>query len=204
MKVGVVSDVHANEPALAAGLAVLDGEHIDHLVVLGDLLSYGARPLEVIERLQAAARTWPTTFLIGNHDQLYFELQRGDDGYFGQMHGWIKESARWTVAQLADLRLEGAFPWQQEWLHDDVLFTHANPFAAGDRTYLNAVDARERAAVVMAARALKVGVFGHTHRRFDEMRAGARLLNPGSLGQPRDVEHRSTVATLDGDDWRGA
>ena len=202
MKIGVVSDVHGNAQALAAGLAQLERERIEHLVMLGDLLSYGCRPLEVLERMAAAARRWPTTFLVGNHDQLYFELQRGEEGYVTQVHGWIQESARWTNARLGDSRLETMFPWTDQWRHGDVLFAHANPFAARDWRYLNTDVERDRATATLLEQRLRVGVFGHTHRRSDVRGRGVRLLNPGSLGQPRDQAAVSTVALLDGDDWR--
>lgn len=202
MKIGIISDVHGNAPALAAALELLGQERIDHLVMLGDLLSYGCRPLEVLEQMRAVAQRLPTTFLVGNHDQLYFELQRGEEGYIRQVPPWIQESARWTAARLAGELLERAYSWQHEWVHGDVLFTHANPFGPSDWTYLNGATQRERAGTLLSQRGLRVGVFGHTHRRFDEASGVARLINPGSLGQPRDGEGRSTVATLEGDRWR--
>ncbi|MBI1945853.1 MAG: YfcE family phosphodiesterase [Deltaproteobacteria bacterium] len=202
MRIGVVSDVHGNEHALAAALTRLEHERIDHLVMLGDLLSYGCRPLEVLERVHAASRRWPTEFLVGNHDQLYFELQRGVEGYVAQVHGWIQESARWTAARLGSTRLEVMFPWREQWRTGDVLFAHANPFAPRDWTYLNGEGERQRAATALEVLGCRVGVFGHTHRSFDLRLGGVRLVNPGSLGQPRDAVGVSTVALLDGDDWR--
>lgn len=202
MKIGVVSDVHGNAHALAAGLTRLEQEGVEQLVLLGDLLSYGCRPLEVLERVQLAARRWPTVFLVGNHDQLYFELQRGAAGYCAQLHGWIQESARWTTERLGAVRLDDLFAWREHWSHDDVYFAHANPFAPRDWTYLNGDVERDRAARLLDERGHRVGVFGHTHRRLDLQRSGVRLLNPGSLGQPRDGGGASTVALLDGDEWR--
>lgn len=186
MKLGVISDLHANAAALEAALALLALEDLDGLVVLGDVLSYGCRPLEVIRLLEGAARSWPTRFIIGNHDELYFQLQRGDESYLEQLPLWIQESARWTTAQLGALRLAEAFAWQQEHVVADVLFAHANPFVHGDWTYLNDSETRRRAAQMLASRSLSTGIFGHTHRALDETIDGVRLLNPGSLGQPRD------------------
>lgn len=208
MKIGVVSDLHANAPALEAALVLLDREAIDGLVVLGDLLTYGCRPVELIDRLQRASARWPTTFVIGNHDQLYFEMQRGEHAYFDTVPTWIQESARHTLDALdaSRIQLADAFEWHREYIVRDTLFSHANPFGPNDWTYLNGDDARTHAVQVLRMRTLRMGVFGHTHRILDEQRgtdaAHVRLVNPGSLGQPRDGAGRSTVGLwLDGD-WR--
>jgi predicted phosphodiesterase len=209
MKIGVVSDLHANAPAVDAALSLLEREEaIDALVVLGDLLTYGCRPVEVIARLQRASTRWPTTFLVGNHDQLYFELQRGEHAYFDTVPKWIQESARATADALdaAHIQLADTFTWQREHVVGDTLFSHANPFGAGDWTYLNGDDARTRAVQVLHTRSMRMGVFGHTHRTLDDTRdtgpARVRLVNPGSLGQPRDGTARSTVGLWVDGDWR--
>lgn len=202
MKIGILADVHANARALDAGLTALRTAGAERLVFLGDLLSYGPDPLRVIELLQGAARTTPTSFIVGNHDQLYFELQRGERGYYSRMPPWIQESARFTVDALGSTRLEALFPWLPEIEVGDVLLSHANPFGAGDWTYLNADDARTRAAATLRARGFNVGVFGHTHREVDVEVAGVRLLNPGSVGQPRDARGISSVGLWSDAGWR--
>jgi predicted phosphodiesterase len=202
VRIGVVSDIHANVAALDAALELFDREDVTEVVMLGDVLSYGCRPLEVIERLRALASRRKTTFLVGNHDQLYFELQAGESAYFAKMPSWIQESARWTVEALRDVLLVDCFPWVHEYVVGDVLFTHANPFGRGDWTYLNAADVRRDAARALGARGLRTGVFGHTHRSFDEAHDGVRILSPGSVGQPRDKAGVSTLGILDDDRWR--
>ncbi|MGH7177239.1 MAG: metallophosphoesterase, partial [Tepidisphaeraceae bacterium] len=111
MKIGVISDVHANACALAAALDVLDGERVSQVVMLGDLLSYGAHVQETMERVRRLTVETATTFLVGNHDVLYFELQRGQHGYFATLPAWIQESARWTLAALGETRLDALRPW---------------------------------------------------------------------------------------------
>lgn len=194
--IGVVSDIHANALALDAALAELDAARVSHVVVLGDLLSYGVHVHETLARLERLARECATTFLVGNHDQLYFEMQRGERGYYEKMPAWIKESARATCAALdeARLRLADAFAWRDE--HVDagarILFSHANPFAPRDWTYLSSAESRARAARTLTERGMTAGVFGHTHRAHDD----GRVWNPGSVGQPRDHAKLSSAAVV--------
>lgn len=192
----MVSDIHANALALDAALAQLDASGVGHIVVLGDLLSYGVHVHETLARLERLARECATTFLVGNHDQLYFEMQRGERGYYEKMPTWIKESARATCAVLdeAKLRLADAFVWREE--HVDagarILFSHANPFAPRDWTYLSSAESRARAARTLTERDMTAGVFGHTHRADGD----GRVWNPGSVGQPRDQAKLSSAAIV--------
>lgn len=194
MKIGVLSDIHANALALDAAIAAVDRVGVDEWLVLGDLLSYGVRPLEVLARLTELSQKRPTRFLVGNHDQLYFEMQSGQQGYFERMPAWVQESARWTATQLGSLRLDGAVPWSEQQLIGDTMFAHANPFGVGDWTYLSDAAALERAANALQARGVTRGVFGHTHRDLDTAIQGVRLLNPGSVGQPRNGSGRPSAA----------
>jgi predicted phosphodiesterase len=198
VRIGIVSDIHANVGALAAALAALERERVDEIVVMGDLLTYGCDVVETIELLRglAAARRG-TTFLLGNHDQLYIELQARQPGYFDELPLWIRESARWTCEALGDLRLEALFDWKPELVMGQALLAHANPFGGRDWTYLAREPALARAAAALAERGLAAGVFGHTHRAMAAAIDGVWIFNPGSVGQPRDTRGRSSAAILD-------
>jgi len=54
MRLGVISDVHANLPALEAALEFLEGAQVDRVICLGDLIGYGPHPNEVIKRIRTA------------------------------------------------------------------------------------------------------------------------------------------------------
>src|SRR5207253_2149178 len=64
MRVAVISDVHANFHALDAALRAIDGEDVDVVWCLGDVVGYGPRPNECCETVQARA----DLCLVGNHD----------------------------------------------------------------------------------------------------------------------------------------
>jgi predicted phosphodiesterase len=198
VRIGVLSDIHANAGALAAALAACERERAEELVVMGDLLTYGCDVSETIELLLGLVSARPgTTFLVGNHDQLYFELQSGEPGYFDKLQPWIKESAQWTREALGARHLRDLFAWREERVVGDVLFAHANPFGGRDWTYLAKPPALAQAAAALAGRGLRAGVFGHTHRAMAECVDGVWIFNPGSVGQPRDDRGRSSAAVLD-------
>src|ERR1019366_3178712 len=65
----IISDIHANLPALEAVLADIATQHVDEIVCLGDICGYGPQPVECIQRVRAVAR-W---ILLGNHDEAVYK-----------------------------------------------------------------------------------------------------------------------------------
>ena len=173
----VIGDVHGNAGALRAALAQASRGPMDHLVFAGDLLTYGHDVDEVLELVAGAQADHGATLLIGNRDQLYFDLARGDRGYAAKLPDWITESVELTLSVLDTAAFRDGLRWSSEHVVDGALFAHANPFGGRDWTYLNHPPELDRAAEVLAARRLSVGVFGHTHRpKWDraDVTAGAR------------------------------
>lgn len=194
MKVVIFGDVHGNARALRAALSRADDTAFDALVFIGDLLTYGHDVDEVIELVAAAQAKHRATLLIGNHDQMYFDLAAGDRRYYDKLPAWIRTSIDLTTNLLGDRALADSLVWSTEVVLDGVLFSHANPF--GDWTYLNTDGDVARAREVLRHRSLRAGVFGHTHRpRWD--RDAPAVINVGSVGQPRDGTGRSVIVRLD-------
>jgi predicted phosphodiesterase len=204
----VLGDIHGNARALRRALALVDGGPHDRVVVLGDLLTYGPDVTEVVALIGDAQARWGAVLLVGNHDQLYFDLPEGRCEYYAGLPEWLRESIDWTFSRLDPAAFASALRWQQELVVDDLLFAHANPFGFGDWRYLNSEADHAAAAMRLAERSLRVGVFGHTHRgkmflasdgaspcelrdavdaTFNLYRLGdGRLVvNAGSVGQPR-------------------
>ena len=227
--VAIVSDIHANAAAFGAAIRQLHNlrntRGVQNIVVLGDLFTYGCGPRRVVEQLLELADDFDVWLVIGNHDEWYFDaLADDDDDPTADKPGWIRECIHWTrrrldatgFDQVDDRRL-----WHRELVLGDVLLSHANPFGAGDWTYLNDEATRRKACEVLAERQLRAGIFGHTHRRlaahigeeshlesFDDLVAPHReftlqsptwLLNPGSVGQPREQRPMATFMILWGD-----
>lgn len=215
MRTIVISDVQGNGEALDAALSLAGDTGFDELVLLGDLLTYGCEPVRVLARVEQLVRRGGVCLVEGNHDRLYIDVPRGETGYYERLPGWIRESVDWTLLRLAEAKLAvDALPWCAEAVVEGVHFAHANPFGPRDWTYLNADAELERAAVVLRGRGFHAGVYGHTHRaevvRFtDEGRLierlpgpgrssdGLRIVNAGSVGQPRDARHLPVILRID-------
>jgi predicted phosphodiesterase len=193
-RVAVLSDLHSNARALRAALDRIDALAVDRVVINGDLLTYGldhAETLDLVEERLARG----AALTLGNHDQLYLDLAAGDRGYADRLPAWLRESADQTFAAIDPARLR-ALPWTKEVAIGSVVIAHANPFAYGDWTYLDAPDALARAEDALLARGARVGVFGHTHRARIQ-RDRVLVCNAGSVGQPRNRERASTFLVLD-------
>lgn len=208
MRYLLLSDIHANLEALEAVLQAAPREQFDGVLVLGDLVGYGASPNEVIARISALQ---PDAIVRGNHDKVAAGLVEPDE-----FTALAAEAARWTYAALtpANRAWLAALPQGPVLVDGSLELCHGAPFDEDvyifDRLdVLRAFDAARR----------PICAFGHTHiasviaRIADrlevtlpegeatvtvELRDGVRyLINPGSVGQPRDGDPRAAYAILD-------
>jgi predicted phosphodiesterase len=210
MRYLVLTDIHANLEALDACIGHARARGFDRTLVLGDLVGYGADPNAVIERVQALD---PTAIVRGNHDKVASGLELAEG-----FNSVARNAAHWTLdaltpehrAYLADL------PTGPTIVDDLIVICHGSPFDE-DAYIFDELD---------AVRALKVStrrlcLFGHTHYpvafelsadAFDSLspsaaaetriplRDGSKyLVNPGSVGQPRDGDPRAAYAIVDAD-----
>jgi predicted phosphodiesterase len=203
MRVAVVSDIHSNLHALEAVLAAIDEEAPDELWCLGDLVGYGARPNECCAALAERA----DVCLVGNHDLAV----RGSID-LEEFHGEAGAAATWTQkvleSQWKDLldRLEpegsahgvalyhgsARDPVWEYVLSDDVAQA---TLELTDAPLVLVGHSHVALQVVQSGDELAGGVApGGTELELDGMRA---LLNPGSVGQPRDGDPRAAYLLLD-------
>jgi diadenosine tetraphosphatase ApaH/serine/threonine PP2A family protein phosphatase len=204
LRVAVVSDVHANLHALEAVLAEVDAGGYDEVWCLGDLVGYGPRPNECVALLQERA----SICLAGNHDLVV--LGKISISTFG---GEAGTAAAWTREVL-----EGPARAFLSTLEPSAVTTGAELFHGSPRDpvwdYVLSVDAVEASFELTEAPLVLVG---HSHAALAialadgslagglapegteaELGAGARLLlNPGSVGQPRDGDPRAAWLLLD-------
>jgi predicted phosphodiesterase len=197
-RIAVFSDVHSNLQAFSSFKKILKNEDnqrpIDEIVFLGDMLTYGPEPIEVIDEICKLSEEFPVKFLIGNHDKLYFDLQEGRSSYYSKLPDFIKESADYTLKQL-DRSFKMEFKWLESVVLSDIFFSHANANSFGDWSYIRSVDDATTAAFQVFQKGCVGGVFGHVHRLMDEKICmpiddslvinEVRILNFGSVGQPR-------------------
>jgi predicted phosphodiesterase len=216
----ILSDLHANGRALRAAIARADELGYDRMVILGDLLTYGIDQDEVLDLVAELVERRGASVLLGNHDQLYLDLAAGDRRYYDTLPAWLRETVDRTLERLDIVAFRQRFRWLKCAQEGPWLLAHANPWAYGDWRYLYTPEDALRAAETLRARGFSGGVFGHTHRRHalrfahDSMSAdGAESLespwtvresdahtivvNPGSIGQPRHKDCRSTFLRLE-------
>ena len=200
MRVAVVSDIHANLAALEAVLAAIDSSPPDEIWCLGDLVGYGARPNECC----AIVRERATTCLGGNHDLAV----RGtiDLSDFSGDAGVAAEWTRGVIDAPSLAFLETLEP--QGTAHDVALF-HGS---ARDPIW-EYVLSDDAAAVTLMLTDAQTVLVGHSHVALSvsstlagglapqgttiDLAASRWLLNPGSVGQPRDGDPRAAYLMLD-------
>ena len=208
MRYLVLTDIHANLEALETCLADARRRRYDQTLVLGDLVGYGADPNAVVERVQALE---PLAIVRGNHDKVACGLEQAEG-----FNAVAKSAAKWTLDILKPAHRDWlcALPAGPIEVDDLVEICHGSPFDE-DAYIFDELD---------AVRALKVQtrplcLFGHTHypitfelsdESFDtvasaaspemhvQLRDGCKyLMNPGSIGQPRDGDPRAAYAIVD-------
>ena len=211
MNLAIISDIHGNLPALEAVLAEVDATKPDEVWCLGDVVGYGAEPNECTELVRERC----SLSLAGNHDLAV--LDAIDISSFSPA---AAEAAQWTQAQLTDEAREylGGLHAADE--TRDVALYHASP---RDHVW-EYVLWPEQAGECIAKQARRIALIGHSHialcfRAADDgdvdategaqvtagtqldLRAGRWLLNPGSVGQPRDGDPRAAWLELDTENW---
>jgi diadenosine tetraphosphatase ApaH/serine/threonine PP2A family protein phosphatase len=197
---GVIADVHANLAALEVALDALSGAGA--LVCAGDLVGYGPQPNECVAALRKAG----AACVAGNHDLV--ALGRDPLERCGAL---ARTTLSWTREQLDEAARSFLAALPDRLDLGDVVVTHGAP---GDPWHYvrTPEDAARRLAAVPEARVL---VVGHTHHAMAVDEDGARaaprelalgderwLLNPGSVGQPRDSDPRGAWLELDTDEWK--
>jgi diadenosine tetraphosphatase ApaH/serine/threonine PP2A family protein phosphatase len=203
MRVAVVSDIHSNLVALEAVLAAIDDDAPDELWCLGDLVGYGPRPNECTRLLQERTRIC----LCGNHDLAV----RGTLDLW-EFSGDAGTAARWTRTVLNDEALAFLNSLQPSGKTDGVALFHGS---ARDPVW-EYVLSGEAALMTLAVTPEPIVLVGHSHVALQIQLqgegldgglagegtelglAGARsVLNPGSVGQPRDGDPRAAYLLLD-------
>jgi len=210
MRILVLSDLHANATALNAALAAAQGRW-EQIVCLGDVVGYGPDPNEVTSKIrELGAQT-----IRGNHDKAATGLMPTDD-----FNPVAKAAVDWTRSQLSPDNLK----WLTDLPHGPLEVSGIALVHGALQDEDEYVFTPEQALEGLLDSAAVITFFGHTHHQggfsysnagnqlemlnlrprlsesFTALRlsAGSRyLLNPGSIGQPRDGDPRAGFAIAD-------
>jgi len=194
--VAVITDIHANLPALQAVLRRIDELGIDDVYCGGDLVGYGPHPNEVCALIQE--RGIPTIY--GNYD--YAIARDLDDCGCAYITPHDRELGQQSVAWTLEHTDQRSRDFMRE-LPFDLRFTvgrrsvhlvHGSPRKVNE--YLFEDKPARLYERLAAAEEADVLVFGHTHKPWDREYGGVRFVNCGSVGKPKDGDPRGAFALL--------
>lgn len=201
MRVAVVSDVHSNLHALEAVLAEIDSGGFDELWCLGDVVGYGPRPNECVGLLRERA----SVCLAGNHDLVVLGAIS-----LGAFAGEAAAAAEWTRSVLDHESREFLAGREPRAAVPGAELFHGSPRDPVWDYVLSTQAARS----ALAGTSAPLVLVGHSHVALELEGAGAELLqaasgrtlelagsrlllNPGSVGQPRDGDPRAAWLEID-------
>jgi diadenosine tetraphosphatase ApaH/serine/threonine PP2A family protein phosphatase len=200
----ILSDVHGNLPAIEAVMASLrKGPALDGCLCLGDAVGYGSDPNECVEILKACCHAW----VAGNHDHGVLGLTN-----IHEFNDEARKALLWCRGRLLSEHRDFLARVPLVLPVEEFLCVHATPNSPEAWGYLLTwEDARE----AFAALTTPLGFVGHSHvplvlcqgpngdlrtieeREFTLLPGHRYLINPGSIGQPRDGDPRASFGIYD-------
>ena len=204
MRLALISDIHANLPALEAVLNDLDrrraDEPFDGIYCLGDLGGYGGQPNEVQEGVMA--RGYPT--ITGNYDENVglnaedcgcryikpFDIKMSHVSFTWTKQHTTDANKAWLRQLPRELRFEAE--------GKRVLLCHGSPRSNTEYLFENRSDGylRQFTEGGRADAQADVIVFGHTHVPYHRVVDGTHFINTGSVGRPKDGDARAGYCIL--------
>lgn len=213
MRYLILTDIHANLEGFDACLEDAQARGYDEALILGDIVGYGPDPNAVIDRVRALN---PLAIVRGNHDKVALGLSQAEG-----FHAAAKAAAHWMLDTLTEenRRWLVALPMGPRLIGDTIEICHGAPFDE-DAYIFDELDARH----AFDAATAPLCFYGHTHFAVAFRLAGDALdvvgpsgngetalmvngaakylVNPGSVGQPRDGDPRAAYAIYDADEKR--
>jgi predicted phosphodiesterase len=210
MRLALISDVHANLEALTATFADMSAQAVDRVVCLGDIVGYNTRPSECI----ALLRDSDASCVAGGHD-----LAVCGHGSAKSLSSTAARAVVWTRKHLTadDVAFLRRLPLKAN-IDGKVLAVHGalHPEIGGENVTLDSAECRKLSfsALIAHPSGARICAFGRTHRAgVYEFRDGEEifrlerkiqlrddayyLINPGSVGEPRFKDRRSSYMVLD-------
>jgi putative phosphoesterase len=189
LRIAVLSDIHSNLDALESVLSNLTS--FDALFCLGDLVGYGAQPNEVIERIRHLG---PQLLIAGNHD---FAVATG---YTSDFVPHAALAVEWTRNEIKSDNLNYLANLPNHATFEDgglsVKAYHGSPRDPLNEYIFKGTPEFILRSMIELAKA-DVLLVGHTHAPMEAKIGSGHLLNPGSVGQPRDGDPRASYALLE-------
>ncbi len=202
MRIVFISDIHSNIYALESLEKDLKNRSYDFIYCLGDIVGYGANPIEVVEWVMENVNL----SLRGNHDTLISNAEPID------MHNpYTLKAAYYNMEVLKDKHREFLKSLAKDFENNEFVLTHDEPCIPGSMEYITKI---KEAKDTFSSFYQKICFFGHTHLPGIFEKDGENisfikddkvylkenckyLINPGSVGQPRDKDPRLSYIIYD-------
>lgn len=190
MKLGVISDVHANASALEAVLYQLRRRGVDQIVCAGDLVGYYPQAERAIRLLQIA----DVDCVMGNHDEAVLGSTPTEFNIYA------KRAVDWTRRNISEDSREflKSLPLDlnMSLTGEDIYIVHGSP-REPTKEYVLEEQVSSDFLDYHFENKPDILILGHTHQSFIKQVEGTLILNPGSVGQPRDGNPMSSYAMVD-------
>lgn len=201
MKVGIVSDIHGNFHALREVDKKLSELKVNEVWCLGDVVGYGAFPNECVEWVRENC----SVAVLGNHELVLLGYADID-----VMNDYARQAIEWTKEVINEENLEFLRSLGVQHLTECCQLVHDSPVSPGSMEYILSKRDAFRA---LLSQEREICFFGHTHIpkiyrlvsssvdeiSVDRFKVGSErcLINPGSVGQPRDGDWRASFGVYE-------
>ena len=193
MKIAFIADVHSNLEAFEAVLTFLEKKEVNRVYVAGDLIGYYYYASEVINICMSREEI---TCIRGNHDRNFVDAL-SDERLMEELTAKYGSSYQRARRQLTEEQVEWLrrLPKTISFRADGISITIAHGSVENEDTYIYPDSSPE----ILADQLLgsDITVLGHTHHPFMWAKDDKYLLNPGSVGQPRDQGSMASIFVLD-------
>jgi predicted phosphodiesterase len=196
MKLAVLADIHSNWRALQAVADHIERWQPDRVVVAGDVINRGPRPMECLDFVLRMQRERGWRLVLGNHEEYVIHHAHPREPIAGP---WIQiwGSSRWTYEKLkCDVSALEGMPMQQAWRMPDgseVRVVHASMRGTRDGIFLRTPDDLLRQQIAPAP---QLFIVGHTHQPLVRTIDKTLVVNVGAVGLPFDLDPRACYAQL--------
>jgi diadenosine tetraphosphatase ApaH/serine/threonine PP2A family protein phosphatase len=187
LKIALISDIHSNQEALDTALQEISNREVDQIYCLGDIVGYGADPNACVDRIQSGA----VRCIAGNHDSA--AVGTTSIQYF---NSYAQAAIRWTSAQLTETNRSYLEGLSLSFSENGIFCVHSTPTNPEKWNY---IFSKEEAARHFEAFKESFCFIGHSHipAEFASRNGKQRIINIGSIGQPRDRDPRLSFIIYD-------
>jgi putative phosphoesterase len=189
----LLGDIHGNAQALKNVLVAAEKHQVEALLITGDLVGYYFRPLEVLKLLEP----WSKYLVRGNHEDM-LSAARSNPSFLTKVNARYGSGLHAAIEQLSGLQLDELcalpHPTKIEIEKYKILLCHGSPWSTDEYIY---PDADKNLLKRCSNTGFDVIVHGHTHYPAKHVVGKTLLVNPGSVGQPRNRQPGAHWAIFD-------